>query len=357
MASVALRKSIEDFKYKIHFDYFAVDFNEEFSAIYGGTLQDQAAFVRKSIERILKLYDGAENAPKSVVLIGHSIGGLVARALFLDPNFNSKSVHTIITLATPHSAPVVNADRYLDQFYKEINAFWNQSSQHLDHVYLVAIGGGVNDIQVMPALTVSNQANIGIQTTAASGVWVSADHRCIVWCKQLVLALNRALFDLIESDSSKQLSNDKNKRNDVFRYHLVKRTAGKRYKTNLHPDEMVFDKEGDWKEIKSRQLTFQSDKKLTKNTYLRVPIMEEDPHHQMLSVDAINMDLDNWIFVCKETSIHNSVELCESGINLSDQSVIMPSNGKRKSVTIDLNKFGKEGSQGSQIVIFMAKGF
>ena len=77
----------------------------------------------------------------------------------------------------------------------------------------------------------------------------------------------------------------------------------------------------------------------------------------MLSVDAINMDLDNWIFVCKETSIHNSVELCESGINLSDQSVIMPSNGKRKSVTIDLNKFGKEGSQGSQIVIFMAKGF
>ena len=80
--------------------------------------------------------------------------------------------------------------------------------------------------------------------------------------------------------------------------------------------------------------------------------MEEDPHHQMLSDDAINMDLDNWIFVCKETSIHNSVELCESGINLSDQSVIMPSNGKRKSVTIDLNKY-----EGSQIVIFMAKGF
>ena len=81
--------------------------------------------------------------------------------------------------------------------------------------------------------------------------------------------------------------------------------------------------------------------------------MEEDPHHQMLSVDAINMDLDNWLFVCKETSMYKSVELCESGINLSNQSVIMPSNGKRKSVTIDLIKIGKEASQ---VVVFMAKG-
>ena len=58
MASIALRKAIEDFKYKIHFNYFAVDFNEEFSAIYGGTLKDQAAFVRQSIRSILSLYKG-----------------------------------------------------------------------------------------------------------------------------------------------------------------------------------------------------------------------------------------------------------------------------------------------------------
>ena len=88
-----------------------------------------------------------ENAPKSVVLIGHSIGGLIARALFIDPEFDSKSVHTIITLATPHSAPVINVDQCLDQFYNQIHTFWNHSKS-LDHVSLVAIGGGVNDIQV-----------------------------------------------------------------------------------------------------------------------------------------------------------------------------------------------------------------
>ena len=69
MASIALRKAIEESKYKIHFDYFAVDFVEEFSALYGGTLNDQAAFVRSSIKQILELYKGDHN-PKSVVLIG-----------------------------------------------------------------------------------------------------------------------------------------------------------------------------------------------------------------------------------------------------------------------------------------------
>ena len=110
--------------------------------------------------------------------------------MFLDPDFDAKSIHTIITLVTPHSAPVVNADRFLDQFYNEIEAFWN-ISEIVSDVSLIAIGGGVNDIQVMPALTGTKHADINVQTTAASGVWVSADHRCIVWCKQLGTVSNK----------------------------------------------------------------------------------------------------------------------------------------------------------------------
>ena len=42
MASVALRKALDDdHSGRFHFDYFSVDFNEEFSALYGGTLEDQ----------------------------------------------------------------------------------------------------------------------------------------------------------------------------------------------------------------------------------------------------------------------------------------------------------------------------
>ena len=60
------------------------------------------------------------------------------------------------------------------------------------------------------------------------------NHRCIVWCKQLTLALNRILFDLIDTES-KQLSDDKEKILKVFNYHLMQRTAGKRYRPDLHP--------------------------------------------------------------------------------------------------------------------------
>ena len=203
--------------------------------------------------------------------------------------------------------------------------------------------------QVMPSLTRSSHADISIQTTAASGVWVSADHRCIVWCKQLVLALNRALFDLIEPET-KQIASDKNLRDKVFRYHLVQRTAGKRYKIDLHPESQVFDKEGEWTEITTKQHIFKSDAKLVKNTYLKMKTdQEDDSRNYLLTVDAVNMDLDNWIFACNP----QSENICESGINLSNRSVIMPSNGKRKSVTLDLSVMKKDFSH---VVIFIAKG-
>ena len=86
---------------------------------------------------------------------------------------------------------------------------WNYDRQS-SHVSLVSIGGGVKDIQVRPGLTWSDHADINVQSTSASGIWVSADHRCIVWCKQLTLALNRVLFDLIEKETG-QLSQKKEK--------------------------------------------------------------------------------------------------------------------------------------------------
>ena len=125
------------------------------------------------------------------------------------------------------------------QFYEDIDNHWNYDRQS-SHVSLVSIGGGVKDIQVRPGLTWSDHADINVQSTSASGIWVSADHRCIVWCKQLTLALNRVLFDLIEKETG-QLSQKKEKILQVFNYHLIHRTAGKRFKPNLHPKNQVFD--------------------------------------------------------------------------------------------------------------------
>jgi len=46
------------------------------------------------------------------------------------------------------------------------------------------------------------------------------DHLSITWCKQLMLTIIRALFDSVDPQT-RQISNDRNYRNAVFRYHLA----------------------------------------------------------------------------------------------------------------------------------------
>jgi hypothetical protein len=59
------RKALDDTDYKVHFDYFAVDFGEELSALYGGVLEQQADFAAACVEKILQLYTGKKQAGTS----------------------------------------------------------------------------------------------------------------------------------------------------------------------------------------------------------------------------------------------------------------------------------------------------
>lgn len=40
--------------------------------------------------------------PKSVILVGHSMGGFVARAALIHPRLRKAAVETVLTLSTPH---------------------------------------------------------------------------------------------------------------------------------------------------------------------------------------------------------------------------------------------------------------
>ena len=52
-------------------------------------------------------------APRSVAIVGHSMGGLVARALLTLKHFKAELLNVLITQATPHAAPVMPLDQYL----------------------------------------------------------------------------------------------------------------------------------------------------------------------------------------------------------------------------------------------------
>ncbi len=323
LASVALRKAMELSGYRTHFDYFSVDFNEEFSALYGGSLSAQSEFVSLSIDHILSLYP-QEQGPKSVVLVGHSIGGLVAKFLLASPDFGVSKVNTLITLATPHE-PVVVMDKYTRDFYDTIEARWNATRHtRLEDVTLVSIGGGERDIQVSlkellkfasyvrssfqvrSGLTSSDFADVHVTTTAVPGVWVSTDHRCIAWCKQLVLTINRALFDCIDHTTG-QVTQDETLRKDIFKYHLTERNGElTQYvpSSKRHPTTTEFDKDGFWSDSLKRQFLFER-AKVSENSHIMIRI-HDDSKHRNVAVLAENFLHDNWIFGCKATTVYKN---------------------------------------------------
>uniref|UniRef100_A0A8C3AF73 GPI inositol-deacylase n=1 Tax=Cyclopterus lumpus TaxID=8103 RepID=A0A8C3AF73_CYCLU len=205
LGSVALRKA-ENMEGGLHFNVFTVDFNEELVALYGGSLLRQTHFLHESIKAILRLYKHLKTPPQSVVLVGHSMGGVVARALFTLPRFNTNLVSLIITQASPHLAPVLALDPYLLDFYSAVRQKWVNQAKKLRNVTVLSVGGGYRDYQVRSGLTSlpctpGDSNKLSLVATAVPRTWVSTDHLSIVWCKELVLATVRAFFDLLDPET------------------------------------------------------------------------------------------------------------------------------------------------------------
>ncbi|GME81452.1 unnamed protein product [Ambrosiozyma monospora] len=91
-------------------DFFSADFNEDFTAFHGRTMLDQAEYLNEAIAFILSLYSQNEIPVTSVILVGHSMGGMVSRVMLSLPNYVEGSVNTILTLAAPHAAAPATFD-------------------------------------------------------------------------------------------------------------------------------------------------------------------------------------------------------------------------------------------------------
>ena len=339
LASVALRKSIEDHKYKIHFDYFAVDFEEEWSAFHGGVLEQQSQFVVESVERILGLYRDQPQV-QSVVLVGHSMGGLLAKSVLLSSN----RVELIINLATPHT-PVVLLDRETQLFYEKVSSFWSQSRP--PGVTLVSISGGLRDLQVRSGLTQDPQADIQTSTEAIPGSWVSADHKCIVWCKQLVLSLNRAMFDLVDP-ATRQITAEPERRLEVLHYHLVHRAWGKKFHQERRIGGAALSleeegKEGQWTEVSERQRTLTREE-LGTQQFFTIQLEAGDPNSRAATLEVLHTESDHWLYGCLQTKLRQGAKVCSLAEDLSGLSVLLPSKGKRKMIQLDLEELSQKYS-------------
>ncbi|KAI9608581.1 hypothetical protein H4Q26_004764 [Puccinia striiformis f. sp. tritici PST-130] len=198
-------------------DFFTLDFNDDFSAFHGQTLLDQAEYTNDAIRTILSLYTQSRlvrnshlPVPTSVLILAHSMGGIVARKSVTLDNHPRDTINTIISLSSPHSIPPLTFDNRIEAVYDDVNKLWREhySSQSntgtlLNDMILVSISGGSSDTTIssdsssLTSLAPSN-SSLTIFTTGIPGVWTPIDHLAIMWCNQLTRVIANALLDITD---------------------------------------------------------------------------------------------------------------------------------------------------------------
>ncbi|GIY26830.1 GPI inositol-deacylase [Caerostris darwini] len=323
LASVALRMahSLRTTKF---FNFFTIDFNEEISGLYGGTLKKQSEFVLACISHIQSLY----SSEKKIILIGHSMGGVIAKAIFSIPSLNPTDISLILTLAAPLKEPVVAWDSSLVNFYAKIKETWKyRLKKRFSDIPIISIGGGQRDILVRSDLITNNfqhksARNIEVLTSSIPGVWVSTDHLAIVWCKQLVLTICRSLYDLydITIPSTKKNSLDVE---NILRYHYLSRSSGSYFPQGPLIPVSTFTTSGQWIEQENNAWRFSRSKVLS-TIYLLIPVKK----NTNVLVVASGIVKRDWIFGCIKLS-EGETKTCVEAENLSEKSEIIPSKKKK----------------------------
>lgn len=321
LGSVALRKA-ENMEGGLHFNVFTVDFNEELVALYGGSLLRQTHFLHESIKAILRLYKHLKTPPQSVVLVGHSMGGVVARALFTLPRFNANLVSLIITQASPHLAPVLSLDPYLLDFYSAVRQKWVTQAKKLRNVTVLSVGGGYRDYQVRSGLTSlpcppGDPNKLSLVATAVPRTWVSTDHLSIVWCKELVLATVRAFFDLIDPET-RQFTENPEKKMSVLNHHFIKhpvRMLGETHDTSIS----ISDFPEAWSEVNTLRLAYSTPKE-GQVKYFLFALSSRRKAYSHFYCRSNNLEMTSWVYGC----LHKNGSSCVRAVDLSMGTELLP---------------------------------
>ncbi|RLV94333.1 GPI inositol-deacylase [Spathaspora sp. JA1] len=196
-------------------DVFTADFNEDFTAFHGRTILDQAEYLNEAIKFILELYAGNDSPPKSVIIIGHSMGGIVARVMITLPNYIEDSINTILTLSSPHAAAPLTFDGDILRIYSAIDRFWfegyniDSKSEYAEiarkrvrNISLISITGGGLDTTLPADYTslgflIPPSNGFTAFTTGIPNVWSPIDHLAIVWCSQLRQVISESLLEIV----------------------------------------------------------------------------------------------------------------------------------------------------------------
>lgn len=168
----------------------SVEFNEDLTAFHGTTLEAQRRYSERAIDYILSLYPQGT----SVIVMGHSMGGIVATSMLPHDNISS-----IITMSTPHTLPPARFDRRIDRIYTNTLKTLSQ-----DLTPIISLCGGATDLMVpSEACILPTHDHLfdppyrrTVFTSAMEGSWSGVGHLAMVWCHQVRWRIARAALEL-----------------------------------------------------------------------------------------------------------------------------------------------------------------
>lgn len=332
VASIA-NSMMTDGQVSTELDFFTVDFNEEKAGVFGPVLGKQVEFLLQVMQTVKDAYAG--RGLVSCTIIGHSVGGVVSRGLLLHPSFNPQCLDLLITLSAPLKEPVLSFDAAMTQFYHDMNVEWRRqrsmlprNQSRISHVNHLSIAGGFSDVMVRSQLAMFTDQDTGddidlsVVSTAVNDVWLSIDHLCIVWCRELKVKLARLLFDVVNSGQR-----DPVVKRDIIRYHVMDGSRGKVY-TPSHavPKRIVYPLTGEWIHVEERIFRWTSKKRILEPVFFLVKLVPKTT--VVLWVDGETRI--EWISACNISGSllkkdDREVRVCDSGVSLSHLTRILPS--------------------------------
>lgn len=217
------------------FDVFAVEFQEELSGLSGNFVHQQAQYVNDAIRSILRQYKKQQQSelkkkgkngknkkvgsrvPESVVIVAHSMGGVVVRLAETLPNYKSNSIQHVISLGAPYNKPPFPFDAEMQSVYTKItkkalpvagssDAAIDEDAATSSLPVYISIAGGHKDMVVHASLSITDRIihskrSVASLTTAMPSVQLTMDHLCLLWCHQLLDRIAKSLVAVVDLET------------------------------------------------------------------------------------------------------------------------------------------------------------
>lgn len=194
------------------YDVFAADFKGEPTGLHGKYVTDQAQFVNDAVRFILKQYKKQNSikrkfrVPESVIIVAHSMGGIVARTAETLANYKRNSILHVVSLGTPYAKPPFPMDVEMQAVYDRITHTSTQERQLLTSPVYVSIAGGHKDATIHSSLAVTDRIvdssrGFAVLTTAMPEVKLTMDHLCLLWCHQLLKVVAKSIDAIVHKDA------------------------------------------------------------------------------------------------------------------------------------------------------------